>query len=191
VNPTASPTVNIDPTSRRRVPTILDGIILIAASAVGLALARAGSLSLGWGTHPGSISRLADGTRLASCLVLAWTVAFLPIRSRAPRPPWREVLRQPGAVACCAACLSVVIGAIAVIPLVVSALSKTAPFLVQNIAVSVLSNQNIAHSVAAAWMALALSGVGRGDGGWVDRMGMALGTFWLLALAFLASLALL
>jgi hypothetical protein len=173
------------------VPTILDGLILVAATAVGFALARAGYLSLGWGTRPDRIARLADGTRLASCLVLAWTMAFLPIRMRMPRPPWREVLRQPGLVACCAVCLSVVVGTITVVPLVVFASAKLDSFSVQNIAVSVMSNQSIAHAVAAAWMALAFSGVGRSDGGWVDRLGMALGTFWVLALAFLASLALL
>ena len=86
--------------------------------------------------------------------------------------------------------MSVVIGAISVIPRVISAYLKSPPLLAQNIAVSVMSNQNIAHSVVAAWMALAFSGVGRSDGGWLDRFGMALGAFWVLALALLASLPL-
>ena len=71
MNPMRSPSLSVETTPRHRVPTIMDGLIVIAATAVGLSLARAGYLSLGWGTRPERIIRLADGTRLASCLVLA------------------------------------------------------------------------------------------------------------------------
>jgi hypothetical protein len=177
--------------TRCRKPTILDGLVFIAATAVGLTLARNAVSSFGWGTGSDRIQRLADGIRLASCLALAWSATFLPIRLRTPRPPIRETVRQPGTIACCAVSLSVIFGLIVVLPELPSAFSRVRPYPIQNIAVSIMSNQCIAHSVIAAWMALLITGACRPERGWIDRMGVALGSFWVMSLVFLSSLALL
>jgi len=92
----------------RRPFTILDAMILIAASAVGLALARA---------------IIHDAPRLwpsptwvvqpVTYFLLTWTTAFIPLRLRSPRPPLGRLMLQPGMAACCAATILVCIQLIA------------------------------------------------------------------------------
>jgi hypothetical protein len=175
---------------RCRKATILDGVILVAATAAGLTLARTGITAFGWGASTDRIDRLAGGTRLVSCLALGLSVGLFPIRFRRPRPSLREISQQPGMIACSAVCLSVFIGAIVAIPTIVLAFSKPVSYTheLKNILVSVMSNAHIAHSVAAAWMAQLLTATWRAEKGWIDQTGQTLGIFWILSMVFLSSL---
>ena len=99
---------------RRRDFHILDAIVLIAATAVGLAgyiavqryLQREGPAPPGgYDRLPFEISlrfRVHDFCRGFPCLLLAWGFAVLLLRLRTPRPRLRRMFRAPGAAACLA-----------------------------------------------------------------------------------------
>lgn len=100
--------------------TIADGMVLIAASAFGMLLARAvlpglQSLTaairstLGSGLGPFQISHWW-AQELGSCLVVPLMLATIALRLRGPRPPWRRVAVQPGFAACLACAASLVPG---------------------------------------------------------------------------------
>jgi hypothetical protein len=88
---------------------VSDAIVLVAATAVGLAVVKPyyaaptpfrwtqpfplGTLFLGW------IEVIWVCLVLASPFVVAWTLAILGLRLRRPRAPWRRLVRQPGLVA--------------------------------------------------------------------------------------------
>jgi hypothetical protein len=98
-------------------------------------------------------------------LLLGMTPTFLVLRLRRPRPPWRVLLRQGGM----AAALAIVFG-----------LFWVTGALVILFPPSRVDSDNAAPlaaggTVAAVWMALALSRRGAREAGWIDRMGRLLG----------------
>jgi hypothetical protein len=102
--------------SPARVPTILDAIVLVAAAAVALALARgwenphwaALPPTLGFGPQQPSTGRwihhvISTWISWTIPFAMTLTAALLILRFRSPRPRWRQIARQPGTVACAAA----------------------------------------------------------------------------------------
>src|SRR5262249_53666724 len=97
-----------------RPTTLLDLVILVAATAIGLALVRfgwprkvAGAWIFTWPVRPSSFGGYPSKTwvlpianRAAPFLpcLAAWPAAFLVIRLRSPRPRRRRLLSQPGLV---------------------------------------------------------------------------------------------
>jgi len=175
-----------EPAPRCRRPSLLDGLIVVAATAVCLALARIAlrENELQWMLMD-RVSRSAVVFRLVSFVALTWTLCYFPIRFRKPRPPFSEIVRQPGMVACTAACMSIVFGASLTVPGVSLALSRRGPQPLAQIIEASVNNLVIAHAVAGAWLTLRLSGAWRAEPGWIDGMGRALGIYWILSLAFL------
>ncbi len=95
----------------RRTFKITDAMVLIAATAVGLALAR--------GAYPYDLLRPRVGSYLSwllngpsSCLVAAWAMAVVVLRLRRPRPPRRRLVRQPGFVAGVASLMAMLLGSV-------------------------------------------------------------------------------
>ena len=91
-------------TQRGRRVTIADGMVLIAAMTVGLAMARSYARSLYRDIPAPSSLRtflLFQGTM--PCLVFTLMLALIPLRLRRPRPRLGSLVRQPGFAACCAA----------------------------------------------------------------------------------------
>ena len=108
-----------------------------------------------------------------SAFVLSWTLAWLILRHRRPRPPRRRLGRQPGMAACLASTVAMA-----------AALSWA-------ITVDLLRGHEIfcwsfpleasfynGHAVLATWVVLAYGGLLRREPGWIDSTGMALGGFW-------------
>ena len=99
--------------------TLLDAVILLAATAIGLAGVReyfdmlfTQSFRLpsgGWtpGAILGHIPRVLE---ILFPLLVAWTPAVLVLRLRRPRPVLRRLFLQPGASACGAITLALVLG---------------------------------------------------------------------------------
>jgi hypothetical protein len=99
---------------RRRNFYILDAIILIAATAIGMAgyIAVQRYLQREGPAPPGGLDRLPfevslrfrlhDFCRGFPCLLHAWGFAVLLLRLRTPRPRLRRMFRAPGAAACLA-----------------------------------------------------------------------------------------
>jgi hypothetical protein len=98
--------------------SILDAMILVAASALGLALIRflyatGRYLSMGRPWYAFVAQYTVEAT---VPFLITWTLAFLVLRLRQPRPRLRRLLRQPGMVACGAAVVAIAFEVLWVLP---------------------------------------------------------------------------
>ncbi len=99
----------------RRKFNVLDAMVLVAASAAGLALLRYDHKNLSllladYGVIIGSketwesswvvFYAISSTIRRTQPLLFAWTLALLLLRLRRPRPVLRRLARQPGLAAC-------------------------------------------------------------------------------------------
>lgn len=152
--------------------TLLDVMILVAATALGLTMNRATpKIPYGGSRISGAIffALLAAVPHL-----VAWTFALLLIRLRAPRPGFRRLVRQPGFVACgAAAFVSLLCGGSGLLFLVGgSRVSMTLWSFIDY-------TPELCFVVVGAWLALAANGRWRAEPGWIDRMGRAIGVLWI------------
>lgn len=157
--------------------SILDSMILVAASSVWLLWTRTGlrEVLAVWerlrrqGMAP--LSRLdmwwvyVYGAIVGAVGLL--TVAFLAIRLRRPRPALRGLIWQPGMMAC-----SIIL---AYVPLLFAVTGRRAAPTLWLL---------MSASVAASWTAARLAGRLRPEPGWIDRLGRVLGTCWIVFAAY-------
>ena len=155
--------------------SILDGMILVAAIAAGLVLARSiFSDALRVPHNP------MWASRPISYFLLPWTLAVVPIRLRSPRPSLRRLMVQPGMAACVAVS---VVTAIDVASWGIYWATLDSPN-----ATDMLAGYWRGHShhlglaVAASWLSLVFGRFWRAERGWIDRLGRLLGLLWLLTL---------
>jgi hypothetical protein len=178
-------------TEKPRRFSILDAMVLIAAVAIGFV----------WTSHwrhsdaAGMIyPSETDGPLLMHRVeVAAWwvlglshgvavvTIALLVLRLRGPRIPVNELAREPGTVACTAVLLAAVADVCSKLNYLAywaTSDRKESPFSYIDI---VLTPRSEFLAVAASWGLLAASGLWRPTPGWIDRAGVCLGLFWLVA----------
>ena len=159
-------------------------MILIASTAIGFALARATIPSIY--SDPGSAgihARLLTGP--STCLVSAWAMALVVLRLRRPRPYRRRLVRQPGFVACTASLVGLLLGSVC-------------GRIYFGITYYNLHGYNSFRSddywswairpaglvVLGASAGLWLAGRSLPERSWIDRMGRAIGVFWIAKVAF-------
>jgi hypothetical protein len=106
-----------------------------------------------------------------SPLPTAWTLAALVLRLRSPRSPLRRVMRQPGAVASCAATMLILIGAVHYLLDLHNPSLHAVPF--------EYTSFSLGCGVGSAWLILALSMRWRAERSWLDRLGRVLGVYWI------------
>ncbi len=153
------------PSQPHRRFVLADAMLLIVATAVGIALVRAilhdilailPTLSLI--TNP--LIRANNMMRVAllagSPLLAAWTVALLLARLGRPRPHLRRVLRQPGAVACAVATLTMAVDTTWIIPTWVRGFSALNVRNTLNVANILVNDIDAGYAVLGGWSALAL-----------------------------------
>jgi hypothetical protein len=166
--------------------TIADVMILIVAAALGTLFLR---------SHlPGFSSQLTYIPTLypdpwgvwralywlsgpGSCFVVPWMAAMIVIRLRRPRP--RLIRFQPGFVACVAVMVALFPG------LVWFATICHRPGFQQASGFEqawTISNQWTSTAVPGAWLGLFLARKWRPEPSWIDRMGRALGLYWIILL---------
>jgi hypothetical protein len=181
--------VMTEPTRRM---TLLDAMILIAATAGGLAMIR--------GPVPGVLHILPSSPPIpfliprpaldAGLLTLAawplpamWTLALLTIRLRPPRPPWRRLSRQPGVTACCAVAFVALFNT-----LLLAGLSLKVGFDGDLFPVTALP---VGLAVAVTWATLRMGGRWRPVPSPLDRAGRLLGAYWvaMIPLSFVVALS--
>lgn len=168
---------------------LLDAMILVAAVAVGATSIRPfllyGLVTPEFFREFYSDSGLFVYTAYSDSVVrflgpwlASWTLAFLAIRLRKPRPRFRRLMRQPGTAACVAAAFVMavegamamaVIGAVGA-PDLENFYIKMLPYLFESAAVA----------VAAVWSVAALAGRWKPEPGWVDRTGRVIGAAWIM-----------
>jgi hypothetical protein len=105
-----------------------------------------------------------------------WTVALVPIRFTGPRPRFRRLTRQPGIIAALAAILAILIVSVQIAIL----LTKVELDLALAIALAATAAYP-GLAVLVAWMTLLVGQRWRAEPSWLDRMGRALGIFWIAA----------
>jgi hypothetical protein len=153
--------------------TLLDVMILVAATGVGFHFCRA------------SMDRQLVETKswttinLASFVAASWTISVLAIRLVPPRPGFRRLMRQPGTVACL-----IVAIVIAVKALYCGVIGAVAPPIKPNwFETLALQSGSFGAAVCVAWLMLLLSGRRLPEPSWIDRLGRALGAYWIILLA--------
>jgi hypothetical protein len=179
--------------------TLVDGMVLIAATAVGLGAMRArfGDLSpiLDMVSNVASLKAafglVVELTYFGFPLFATWTVALLILRLRAPRPSRRRLACQPGAMALASTTLVVVLrlleyAVVALVTIVLGAWDWSWPVVSRAIN-GLYANMTEAVSspglaVAAAWLTLIVGGRWRPEPSWIDRAGRLVGLAWLLLL---------
>jgi hypothetical protein len=190
---------------RPRRLTLADAIVLVAATAAGLALAREWARMASptppifrYDTGPmprGPLCGLAPLTRwvvLGWPVVAMWTLALAALRLRGPRPRARRLFAPPGVAACVVAAVMMAEEAVYTASLSISRflqfpLPSTAAGLADDgrwrqltywtIHASV--ENSIGFAVLAWWVALALARRWRPERGWIDRAGLAVGGLWI------------
>jgi hypothetical protein len=189
-----------------------DAIVLVAATATGLAVVRpyyATMRLLDW-TPPipqaapfnGWIKGLWGCLILAAPLVTAWTLAILGLRLRRPRDRWSRLVRQPGLVAGLMAALVLSWRLIGFATMCIRIIGRQELWIL-NVRHGALSGAlmgwpprhllfetdhyldtmaTIGMAVASSWILLLMTGLWRPERSWIDRAGRALGSFWIMAL---------
>ncbi len=206
------PALSITPMTTPRKFLLSDAIVLVAATAVGLAMVKpyhATLPALNWGP-PYPFDRPFAGwiKNLWFCLVLAapfavvWTLAILGLRLRRPRDRWSRLIRQPGLVAGLMAALVLAVRLVGFATMCVRVIGQprlwiwTAKYaggggawvgwppgyLLFETDHFLDTMAMIGVAVAASWMLLLASGRWRSERSWIDRAGRALGWFWIASL---------
>jgi hypothetical protein len=162
--------------------TVLDLLILIAATGAGLGAIRA--LSPDFDFYASPYSPIPPATLLEwgwitasfrafyiSPLLAAWSLGLVALRLRQPRPDLRSLASQPGWSASCAAAVGVVAGA------VMAAIGVYGRYGIQSF--FDLVPYPVGVAVGAVWLHLAATGHWRPEPSWIDRAGRVLGAAWL------------
>lgn len=168
--------------------SLSDAMIFIAAFAVGFAVDRipgwiwlpdlaqrgnAASHAFNYfhaigAIHQGSVPFLA-----------AWTVAFLVVRLRRPRPALRRCLREPGMVGCCAASVGVLVNALRVLVMAIAySPERGTRFFYSGGAIKGYA-EDAGFAVIGSWVGLALVRGWKPLPCWIDRLGRTLGLLWI------------
>jgi hypothetical protein len=172
---------------RQRTFKIADAMILIAASAIGLFLARK-KLSPGFEPFPRSAELIPN-------VVSAWAALLIPglevvtsavalLSLRHPKPPLKRLTLRPGFVACGTAAVILAIGvAVQGLYLGVGAVLRHwsggwVPYQYAGPGFLGSHVSQISYAVAVCWAMMAAGGRWRPDPGWVDRLGRGFGFVW-------------
>jgi amino acid transporter len=162
---------------------LLDGMILVAGVAVGIALSRTRlfyweEMELGL-TSSWLMLQVFD---VASYVLVVMSFLMLVLRLRRPRPTLRRVARQPGFAACLVAVL-LDIGAVYTFVLYRASAWDGIGDLEGLLDLSTLNvlrpEPQTAFAIAAIWLIFALGRIGRPEPGWIDRAGRVAGWGWI------------
>jgi hypothetical protein len=184
----------------QRPINLLDLVILVVATAIGLSLVRfgwprmvTGAWIFTWPVRPSSAAGYPSKTwvlpiaeRVAPFLpcLAAWTGAFLVTRLRSPRPRRRRLLSQPGLVGA--------VAALSILTIEGALLMGTAwldgrfnfmgPARINDFVVNgaVLLAHHAGWAVVVSWLTLVLIGRRHPERGWIDLWGRVLGCTWII-----------
>jgi len=166
-----------------RRATLIDGMILVAATAVGLAMMRACDPEF---TQAPSAKFLKAGWGRPACLVAAWSLALIFLRARRPRPMLRHMLLRPGMAASFAVALAAIIAlsrdvmAYQVLKILRPHTSEGGRSVDLFNTIWSSTSSSIPWVVGGAWITLLVMGRWRPASGWIERWGRILGFYWRL-----------
>jgi len=161
---------------------LADALVLVASCALGFAFVR---VSLDYELTFWSLSTdlmILRGSWYAVLALFPPTVAGLLLRLRKPRPRLRTLCTQPGFVS---AIMVVLVTAHNFLCIGLDQLAYGVPgkssLYDQTNGFAMLFTVSAAAAVLASWTLLAVGGRWRPERSWMDRLGRALGVFWLLS----------
>jgi hypothetical protein len=169
--------------TRPRKPTLVDAMILVAATGVGLAVVRTWAPSYyAWSYNPSppptwlewSAFVLPAWAAYLSPVPAAWTIATLILRLFPPRPPLRIACLQAGSSAVLAATMA---ASVNFVYLVLHVWMKRSGY---HEMAFVYTTHSAGIAVGAVWLVLALGAAWKAEPTWIDRWGRTLGAYWLL-----------
>jgi hypothetical protein len=155
---------------------IADGLVLIAAVAVGLGLIRFTGEENVW--TRGSIAR-GEGWHCLMALALSWSVAGLGLaRQGAGR---RRALRAPGVLACVAVAVATTMNFASLSHSLLELKRGRIParWVWQGTILATVEPDLMAIAVAATWAMLLVNRRWRSRRDWLDRAGLGLGLVWI------------
>jgi hypothetical protein len=184
--------------------TVLDAALLIAATAIGLALIRLTYPLLVWALDSPEANEFAVRTLLervgiwviiTSPMLVAWTVVLPILRLMPPRPALRKLLRQPGMLACGGGVLIMAAGNITNLLVftyfcfamrwdygLFTWFGLNVGQLFSAKVLTLTDLRQVGLFIAVVWPVQALTGRWRPAPDWVDRLGRALGFAWIATL---------
>jgi len=170
------------PASTRRRITLLDLVILVAATALGFALLRVcitglGAQTLSRRAGAGTAGYITTAETYASALLAPWSLAVLVLSLRGPRPSFQRLARGPGFIASAAATTGVAL--YLTLCLAQSAMGKLTlnPGSIWRITDAFALYASL--MVAGSWLSLALGARWRMETSWVGWAGRILGIGWI------------
>ena len=195
-------------TPSKRSFSIFDGLVLLAATMLGLAWSRGVDELRDLGpygvavlaNHRGWIGRGWFLLKPYSACLASWTIAVAALALRKPRPDLARLVLQPGVAACFAACLALAVEAARAAHLTLRmivlngwSLNEKVPLVGDegwHAADSMIPRvipQEIALAVAVAGLLLVLGKLWHPALYWIDRVGRILAILWVF-FAVLAAL---
>ncbi len=175
----------MDSRAERREPrprrlTLLDVMIVVASTALGLAGARAIYPTM----EPPKVKYLAwsfEGP--PTVLVASWSLALLVLRAISPRPPRRRVVRQPGWLACASGSSAILLG-MACHGAFNAVHSEPQAGMWAIAGLWSVAIRLAPAFVIGAWAGLLLDGRWSNERSWIDRAGRLVGAYWVAAFAW-------
>lgn len=187
------------PTTIRRF-TLLDALVLVAATAAGIAASREDWIRLWeldraekyreYGTFWIVASAVIDVFDAAMLCLVAWTFSLLLLRLGRPRPRFSRLILQPGMAASAAATMALLVILyfdtqnhiiVSIINISYAIGDWSDWWLLSQNAIE-KSTSTTATAVLVAWAMLGCSRLGRCEPSWIDRAGRILGILWILFL---------
>jgi hypothetical protein len=168
----------MDEAGERRF-TIFDAMVMVAATALGLALVR-------WVESPISVPGTRAGflvywpwSGAPASIISAWALALLVLRLVQPQGRRRMAICEPGTIAGLASLAAMGLGAVrlAIVDLLDRNPSNLAVYPVWNY--WGYATEHAPEVVAGSWLALWLSGRWSAVPSWIDRTGRLLGVYWI------------
>jgi len=163
----------------RRRFTLLDAMVLVAATAVGIAAAVefAESARRSFGGMPPRNLLARYWFDAVSPLLTAWALTLIVLALRPPRARFRRLLSRPGVVVCMASAGAAVLVAIRVTIMVCCMTVKgRGDQWIRMFWWNLIPA--VASAVAMAWLLILLGGRWRRSADWIDAAGRALGLAW-------------
>src|SRR5262249_4634363 len=163
--------------------TLADGMVLVAATAAGLALSRPYVRSLGGALAGPGLGVIPRRIWLGawSPYLMAWSSALAILSLRAPRPSRRHLGRQPGGAACHAPRLVLFLRGLMALYASVSTMQVFPYYRF------ILGTANLpGPAIAAVWLNLAIGRRWCPEPDWVDRAGRLIGVLWIALFLFMS-----
>lgn len=167
--------------------TLLDAMILVAASAVAFLLAR--SVFNNW--YVKRLPNWGEILAIVIAILTTWTPTVLFLKLRSPRPTLRRLSKQPDFVATLAATSILCLEALGLAILWLVRIARRGVWAKQGrpirtptldsywwIEVVIMFTGAIGAAVLASWVVLVVSGRHRASWGWLDLLGRTLGGLW-------------